>query len=372
MNENLKIISIEPSGGGGIAHYAYCLNKALCEQGTACELLTAPRWNYSLPENHARIYKVFQRARTNPLQLFSLCRKLRGDASLVHWQSASHPKMLLWLMRFIPLKNIPWIYTVHNVLPHENNPSMIPLHRKIYRRIQGFIFHNQYSKNLYEKHYPECTALKTIISFGEFGFLNPRLGTDNGSILPNTPTLLFFGNIRPYKGLKYLLQAFQIVKRTMPEARLHIVGQALEDFSPYQKMIDEFRLNDSIYLRLEYVPDDEIPNIFQSASVVVQPYEHIDQSAVLFLALALGKTVVASSVGGIPEVIQDGVNGILVPPCNVEKLAEKLLEILAAPNRIQSIGATAAQDCRDRFAWDDIAKQTLEFYQQVTEKYSHG
>ena len=361
----LKIISIEPSGAGGIAHYTFCLNRGLSGVGVECDLLTARRWCPEFDHPQARVHKVFDRLRTNPVRLYTLCKRLEASASLVHWQSASHPNLLMWLTRLAPLKRLPWVYTVHNVLPHENGPALMPLYAKIYSRMQGLIFHNRYSLEQYEKHFPAGPALKTIIPMGELGFM---VKPDAIAVSPpQDPVILFFGNIRPYKGLDLLLRAFQRVTRQIPEARLEIVGQALEPFAPYQAMIDELGIRSQVNVRLEYIPDDEIPTLFRRVSVVALPYKEIDQSAVLLLALSLGKAVVAAAVGGIPEVIRPDETGILTPPDDPGAMAEALVNLLRDSARIETLGRAAAEDVRARFSWDAIAVQTEQFYRQLLE-----
>ncbi len=361
MNVSLRIISIEPSGAGGIAHYTRFLDEAIANSGAEIELLTSSRWDYDMP-NNVNIHKIFNRIRTNPVSLYLLANRLQQSSFLVHWQSASHPLMLLWVMRFIPLKKLPWVYTVHNVLPHENSEAMRTLYRKIYQRMQGLIFHNQHSQNQFERLFPNITAKKTIIPHGEYGSLG---NTDLSNSLPDTPTLLFFGNIRPYKGLKHLIRAFQDVRAKIPNTKLHIAGQALEDFAPYQQQIDSLGLTQAVDHTLQYIPDEDIPSIFRNASIVVLPYEHIDQSGVLLLAMGMGKAVIATNVGGIPEVIHDGHTGILVPPRNPDALSAAILSVIENKDRLQSMGKSAREDVNKRYAWDTIAQQTIAFYQKL-------
>lgn len=368
MSGNLHILSIEPSGAGGIAHYTRFLDQALANACTKLDLLTATRWQYEMPPNVA-IHKLFNRARTNPLRLFFLARRLRQSAQLVHWQSASHPQLLLWLMRLIPLKHLPWVYTVHNVLPHDHSPAMQPLYQKIYQHAQGLIFHNRHSQAQFQSLFPNIHAEQAVIPHGEYGIL---AGEDVSDDLPETPAVLFFGNIRPYKGLDILIAAMPLILQRIPNAMLHIAGQPLEDFSKYQQQIETLKITNAVTCSLHYLPDDAIPGLFRRASLVALPYYHIDQSGVLLLAAGMGRTVVATSVGGIPEVIQDGKTGLLVEPGNPNALADAIASILSDQNRLREIGKAAAHDIKQRFAWDAIADNTLNFYHHVLERYPHG
>jgi len=226
--------------------------------------------------------------------------------------------------------------------------------------MNGLVFHTEHSLQTFERHFPQCHAKKAIIPLGEFGFLGRNL--PSSSVTNDNPTILFFGNIRPYKGLDDLIQAFSKVIREMPFARLAIIGQPLEPFDPYRDRINKLNLNKNIDLRLEYIQDQEIPKIFSTASLVALPYKDIDQSAVLLLALALGKAVVATEVGGIREVVQDGRTGILVPVGDPNRMAQALVDLLRNPQKISDLGRAAQKDVLSRFSWDSIAEKTRSFY----------
>jgi len=356
----VMVVFIEPSGGGGIAHYTYCLARALGTRNVACEIVTAQRWNRDDLPPTVHLRKPFRGIRTNPFALFRQTLSMRRDAAIVHWQSTTHPRMLLWLMRWLPLRRRPWVYTVHNVLPHEQNRSALLLYEKIYRGMDGIIFHCEYSRDEFHRLFPNCAAQTAVIPHGEYGFLGESIPSTSSP--PSEPSILFFGNIRPYKGLDVLLQAFADVIAQIPIARLRIAGQLHEPFDRYHQMIHQLQLNQNVDLRLEYIPDSEIPALFAANGVVALPYREIDQSGVLLLALALGKAVVASDVGGIREVIREGETGLLVPPGDASQLAQVLIGLLRDPRKITALGAAAREDVRVRFSWDAIAEQTLTFY----------
>lgn len=360
----MKVAMIEPAGAGGVAHYAFCLARALDKKGVSCDVLTSNRWNHPAPSDNFRVHKVFNRLRTNPLGLFQLCLALRKRVDVVHWQTASHPGMILWLTRILPMRRIPWTYTIHNVLPHEDGEAKLAIHRKIYRAMDGLIFHNQYSVIQFRGLFPECPAREAVIPFGPLDFLDAPVRPPAPREGP--PAVLFFGNIRPYKGLRLLIEAFGKAVRAVPGVRLAIAGQALEPFEPYRRLIGELGLEDRVDARLEYIPDEDIPDIFGAASAVVLPYRHINQSGVLFLSMALGKAVIAARVGGIPEIIEDGRNGALFEPGNADDLAKRIAETLNTPGLAERMGTEAAADARGRYSWDAIAGRTIEHYRELT------
>jgi glycosyltransferase involved in cell wall biosynthesis len=363
IEENMRVVFIEPSGAGGIAHCTYALAKALGAQDVQCDIITGVRWdNRELPDN-VRVHRVFRGKRTNPLRLWSICRRLSNKADIVHWQCATYPRLMLNLMRLIPLKRIPWIYTVHNVLPHEADDSSVALYRNIYQRIQGLIFHTNHSRIAFNNLFQEIKAPSEIIPLGEYGFLLNNADATNNT---DHPVILFFGNIRPYKGLDVLLRSFVNIKQRVPTARLKIVGQVISSFEPYQKIIDESGIAESVDIHLGYMPDVELSEVLNQSTVAVLPYRDIDQSAVLMLMMAAGKAIVASKVGGIDEVISHNQTGLLVSPGDVQELADAVVSLISDPSKVQELEQNVKLDAQTRFSWETIAKETMTFYKTVS------
>uniref|UniRef100_UPI002ACD6516 glycosyltransferase n=1 Tax=Chloroflexus sp. TaxID=1904827 RepID=UPI002ACD6516 len=141
--------------------------------------------------------------------------------------------------------------------------------------------------------------------------------------------LLFFGFVRPYKGLEYLIQALAHA-RSQIDAHLLVVGEIWGSLAYYQRYAAEFGVADAITFVNRYVPNEELPPIFAAADVVVLPYVSATQSAVVQLALGFGKPVITTNVGGLPEVVQDGVNGLIVPPQDAMALAQAIVRYFQA------------------------------------------
>ena len=126
-------------------------------------------------------------------------------------------------------------------------------------------------------------------------------------------TILFFGAVRPYKGIDFLIRAFAQLPATLQAStRLVIAGKPGMDPSNLYRLARSLGVDHRITWHLRFIRDEEIPELFGQASMVALPYREIDQSGVLMTAIAFGKPIVASRIGGIPEVIRDGVHGCLV------------------------------------------------------------
>jgi glycosyltransferase involved in cell wall biosynthesis len=173
------------------------------------------------------------------------------------------------------------------------------------------------------------------------------------------PVILCFGLVRPYKGVDVLLDAF----RELEGAELWVVGR------PLGMSLDGLRAQaEQAPGRVRFVPrfvaDDELPAYFRRADLVVLPYRDAEQSGVLFAALAFGKAIVMSDVGGFPEVAAHGA-GRLVSPGDPQALAAELDLLLANPEERARLAAAAAAAAAGPYSWDLIARQTLALYGEL-------
>jgi glycosyltransferase involved in cell wall biosynthesis len=138
-------------------------------------------------------------------------------------------------------------------------------------------------------------------------------------------TVLFFGAARPHKGLQYLVQAQPLITRCVPQARILVASRG-EELKRCQRMMQDpskFEIHEG------FVPGDVVADYFQRACVVALPYLSASTSGILMTAYVFGKPVVATRVGCLPEYVEDGVTGLLVPPADVEKLAHAIIRILS-------------------------------------------
>src|SRR5262249_40553785 len=137
-------------------------------------------------------------------------------------------------------------------------------------------------------------------------------------------SVLFFGRLWPYKGLEYLIRAEPRITAEVPGVKIVIAGSG-EAYGRYQAMMSHpgrFVIHD------EYVSDEKRAQLFRESSVVVLPYIEASQSGVIPLAYRFGKPVVATTVGGLPAMVDHGETGYLVPPADAESLARAVVDLL--------------------------------------------
>jgi glycosyltransferase involved in cell wall biosynthesis len=208
----------------------------------------------------------------------------------------------------------------------------------------------------------------TVIPHGNYDCFTPGEGVtkiqakEALGIPGRNKTVLFFGAIRPNKGLDNLLFAFSVVRREIPDSTLLIVGEPCENYQHYRSIIEKENLHGDVFEKLEYIPNHEIFRYFQAADLVVLPYNEVTESGVLQLAYAFSKPVVATQIGGFQESVEPGQNGYLVPSKDVNALASRILEILADEEKMNRMGRHSRVLCDTRHSWDPIARHTVDLY----------
>src|SRR3954449_932501 len=172
------------------------------------------------------------------------------------------------------------------------------------------------------------------------------------------PVILAFGLVRPYKGTDVLLEAF----RQVEGAELWIVGMPRMPMDALRELAG--RAPGTVRFVDRFVTDPEIPAFMRRADLVVLPYRNIEQSGVLYTALAFGRPLVLSSVGGFTEIGERGA-ARLVPPEDPEALAEAITELIEDRDTAAALAAGAEREASTVSNWDRIAQSTIALYQEL-------
>ena len=267
---------------------------------------------------------------SNPLTWLNTFRRIkkdRPDALILQWWvpywALPFASVAFLVRKFTPARVL---FICHNVLPHEGS-AIDRLSAKLALG-QGhcFIVQSQRDWEDLKKLLPDAEARKTALPLYdafpsevmEGALAKKRLGLEG-------PVMLFFGFVRRYKGLEYLIRAMPEVLRNI-QAELLIVGEFWEDKGLYLKTIEELGLRGNIEVVDRYIPNEEVGLYFSAADVVVLPYVDATQSAIVSLAYAFDKPVITTNVGGLPEVVCDGETGFIVPPRDSAALAAAVVE----------------------------------------------
>jgi len=219
--------------------------------------------------------------------------------------------------------------------------------------------------------YPEVPADRVHVIYNgiDASLYHPDAGRevlDRYGIDPGRPSVVFVGRVTRQKGLSVLLRAAQ---RLDPAAQLVLcAGQAdtAELQAEVTGLVEQLRATrDGVILIPAMLAKAEVIQILSHATVFVCPSEYEPLGIVNLEAMACGCAVVASAVGGIPEVVADGVTGLLVPPGDDARLAEALNALIRDPGRAAAFGARGRERAVDEFSWDSVAAQTADLYAQL-------
>jgi glycosyltransferase involved in cell wall biosynthesis len=250
------------------------------------------------------------------------------------------------------LGDIPSLVAVHDAIPHPGAADRVYHlleNASIRQATRCLVFSQRFAADLPRRGaHPERID---AIPHGELSYYRRMASRPADQETLHGDALLFFGRITAYKGLDVLLHAFRRVAAQRP-ARLLIAGAG--DLRPYQSLI---QAAPSVELINRWIAEDEVDGIFRQAKLVVLPYTSASQSGVLAIAASYALPVIASRVGGIPEQIANGVNGLLVDPGSVEQLSAAILRLLDDPPFAARLGAKLADEHQSQRSWSAIAEK---------------
>jgi glycosyltransferase involved in cell wall biosynthesis len=285
-------------------------------------------------------------------------RRLARDADVVHfqWLSVQHiDAHLLPARRSAPRAPRPLVLTAHDVLPREPRPGQLAAQRRLYERFDAIVVHSAHGRARLTDELDIDPARVHVIPHGAFAHLADR-PSQPPPFATEQPVVLCFGLMRPYKGIDLLLDAW----REIDGAELWIAGLPKFDVAPLRRVAPA-----NVRFVPRFIGDTELPAYFQRADLVVLPYREIDQSGVLFTALAFGKPLLLSDVGGFPEVAATGAARTF-PAGEVPALHAALRELLSDPAALSTMAERARAAAAGPYSWDEIARRTLELYRSLT------
>lgn len=300
-------------------------------------------------------------------------RELQPDCFIYNWVTWFHALPLGLITRGLrSLKSTRVLAICHNAKQHESLPLERHITRFALRAADALLVHSAKDEEalrdigltnpITRAFLPSLGHLsESSISRDE---ARARLGTSG------QPVLLFFGYVRAYKGLMHLIEAMPEILTTLPNARLLIVGEFWDDEKPYLSRINQLDIGDAVTVVDEYVPDEDVPLYFAASDICVLPYVTATQSAIVQLAYGAGKPVITTSVGGLPDVVSDGVSGLLVPPADPEALAEAVGRAFAG-DTLDRLTAGARQQA-ELFSWESLVSTIEELACAASPSEAHA
>lgn len=251
------------------------------------------------------------------------------------------------------------VVTIHDITKHPGDDGARGvrevLFRLLVRTASTVIVHGEALRLQFRRTFPRLSRRARVVALPH-GALRLYRAWDDPSVAEQPFTVLFFGRIVLYKGLEDLVAAQPLVTAAVPQARFVIAGAGSLEALGVAPGSAAFELHN------RFISNREVPALFRRAAVVVLPYREASQSGVLPLAYEFGKPVVATRVGAIPEVVEDGESGLLVDPGAPEQLAAAIVRLLRDPALRKRLGEGGRRLAETRLSWKEIAARTASIY----------
>mgnify|MGYP005839020305 CR=1 FL=1 len=354
---------------GGIAHYDTLLYRALQTRHQVRFVSFRrqyPRWLFpgrNDRDESSRVPLIAEGALPlldpfDPRTWWAVARELIAfapDLTILPWWTAywapPYAAILACLRRAGLRRNL---FLCHDVVAHDYTLVHRLASRLILRQGQAFIVHSRQEADALQAMVPGAAVRWTPHpTYAELSRGHLSRAEAQRRLRLESPVLLFFGFVRPYKGLRDLLAALPTVRAQTP-ATLLVVGQFWEPLHEYQSQACALGMDGCVQLVDRYVPNEEIPLYFAAADLVVLPYREATGSGVAQLALGCGRPVLTTHTGSFPEIVEDGRTGLLVPPGDPAALAEAILRFLRLPAQERAAFEERIRQQEERFSWQQL------------------
>jgi D-inositol-3-phosphate glycosyltransferase len=391
VSDTAPKITVALLTGGGDRPYAFGLATELISKGAALDVIGSD--DLDCPEFQGKPKVNFLNLRGNQRPEVSFVRKVfrlsMYYAKLVRYAATAKPRIfhILWnnkleafdrtlLMLYYRVLGKRIVLTVHNVNAGRRDSKDTPLNRltlRVQYRLADHIFaHTEQMKRELVQEFGVQTTRVTVIPFGINNAvpntsLTPSEAKQRLGIRDDERTILFFGNIAPYKGLEYLITAFQQILAERDNYRLVIAGRPKNCeryWTTILEAIGEDVRRGRVLVREDYIPDEETEVYFKAADVLVLPYRYIYQSGVLFLGYSFGVPVLAADVGSLRDEIIGGKTGFVFRPEDPVDLARAIERYFASD--LYADLTMRRQEIRDyateQHSWDVVGQMTMSIY----------
>lgn len=348
---------------GGIAHYTDLLCRALREDGNEVQLYSFkfqyPKLLYKKPQKDMKSsgfgtndadFCIHTLNPFNWIKVAGRIKKQKPELIILQWWHPYFAPCFWSICKLLRREKI--LFVCHNVFPHER----FPLDRLLTKWTLGcgryFITQSKMdARDLLSVKHDAVYRVTPHPTYGMFcrQGMSMQKAREQLQIDQGQRVLLFFGFVRKYKGLQYLLEAMKLLKEKDFKVQLWVVGDFGEDKDEYVEQIRRFEIEDQVQMVEGYVPDDEVEKYFAASDLVVLPYLSATQSGIVQIAFGFEKPVLVTEVGGLPDVVTNGKTGYVVEPRSAEMIAEAIMDYYIN-NRREAFVSQIEKE-KDRFSW---------------------
>ncbi len=358
---------------GGLSAFNERLARAYQNQGNTVKIFTfttqypdflfpgASQFSEAAPPKDLTIERCL--SSINPFTWLSTAKKIKQfapDVLIVKFWLPFMGAAFGSVLRLIN-KNCKIICVVDNIIPHEKRIGDKPLTKYFIKPIDGFLCMSHSVVDDF-KHFntkaPILFSPHPIYDYGQLISKNEakaKLGLNEEDNI-----ILFFGIIRDYKGLDWLLDAFSKTSYKQYNYKLLVAGEFYTDDKPYREQIYRLNLGEHLLLHDKFINDDEVYQYFNAADVVVQPYKHATQSGVTQIAFHFEKPMIVTDVGGLAEIVPHGRAGYVVKP-NIEAISGAIEHFFV--NDKEQIFIAGVKEEKKKYGWDIFIKELEKLYQ---------
>lgn len=357
---------------GGIAHYTDLLCRALREDGNEVQLYSFkfqyPKLLYKKPQKDMKSsgfgtndadFCIHTLNPFNWIRVADRIKKQKPELIILQWWHPYFAPCFWSICKLLRREKI--LFVCHNVFPHER----FPLDRLLTKWTLGcgryFITQSKMdARDLLSVKHDAVYRVTPHPTYGMFckQGMSMQKAREQLQIDQGQRALLFFGFVRKYKGLQYLLEAMKLLKERDFKVQLWVVGDFGEDKDEYVEQIRRFEIGDQVQMVEGYVPDDEVEKYFAASDLVVLPYLSATQSGIVQIAFGFEKPVLVTEVGGLPDVVTNGKTGYVVEPRSAEMIAEAIMDYYIN-NRREAFVSQIEKE-KDRFSWKTFVDTMME------------
>jgi len=364
----MKIILVGPSHPyrGGISHYNTRLQRAMVERGHDVTIVNFKRMypnllfpgktQYDESESSFKVPSERLIDAVNPLSWIKAAKYIKSqdpDAVIFHWWQPFFGICFGTILSMLKNISAKRMFICHNVQPHESSFIDNLLSKAAFSKVDRFVVHSEEDRVNLLDIYPDAVSIKNyhpIIDLFENGEKTPVNGENNQN---DSHRLLFFGYIRKYKGLEYLLKAMPKILKEL-DITLTVAGEFYDEKKFYLDLIEELEISKYVKVIDEYIPNEKVGDYFANTDLVVIPYLTATQSGIVQISYNFDLPVVVTRVGGLPEVVKDGETGYIVEPGSASAVADAVLDYFN--NSRGDLFKSNVREHKKLFSWDNLVK----------------